>query len=182
MKFTKSGNGLIETPCTNCTGTNTMPHTMIYEARKMHKATIAGTSTTTCCAHFNLHVWEVGKFSGVEMKSWEMDEGGKSRKRLGGGVSESNLSNLSFGNWFLLRRQRIDSQTCKGRRGREWEQRNQFAPAKSQIFAGSLNLEFIFSCNRVLRPPYFYIRNAHLLASALMGQWRRCAAVCEIPT
>ena len=91
----------------HCTGTNTMPRTMIYEARKMHKATIARTSTMYC-AHFNLHVWEVGKFSGVEMKSWKMDEGGKSRKRLGGGVSESNLSNLSFGNWFLLRRHLIE--------------------------------------------------------------------------
>ena len=58
-------------------------------------------------------VWSIvatpqsGKFSGIKMKGWEMDEE-KRRERLGGGVSESreregaNLSNLSFGNWFLL--------------------------------------------------------------------------------
>ena len=66
-----------------------------------------------------------GNFSGIgiEVKSGEMDgkEEERSRKRLGG-VSESNLSNLSFGNWFLLGRHSgaAHRQSNAGQEEREW--------------------------------------------------------------
>ena len=111
----------------------------------MHKATIAAATmrplspkkktfivllpTSTFC------MWELEKFSGVELKSWEMDEilRGKSRKRLGGrgGVSESSEPFKYLIRKLVSAPPTTDGSTVKlGKRGekREWEQWNKFCP------------------------------------------------------
>ena len=75
-----------------------------------------------------------GKFSGVEMKSWEMDEilRGEKPKAIRRRIWIERTFQISHSEIGFCSADTIDSQTRKeGKEKREWEQWNQFCPFES---------------------------------------------------